>query len=292
MPPILLTHEKPAPIARDTANPSKKVRQVLAFLRKDFCIAVTYKLQFAFQFCQVFFSIAIIYFIGKMFDDSGASQLFDRYNANYFSFALVGVAMNSYCRAGLVNITNDIRQTMTQGTFEALCSAPVHYSWLLFCSSIWPFVFETLRVVIFFLTARLIFGLVLPNANWLAALIVLILTIPIFLLFGMVSAGILIVVKRGDPVNWIFSSLSALLAGTMFPVTVLPEWLQKVAFFLPLTHALEALRQSLLVGASLKDITSHLGALGLFVIFLTPTTLLLNRLCLKHAKHQGAFSTH
>lgn len=270
----------------------RNIQQVLAFIRKDFCIAVTYKLQFAFQFCQVFFSIAIIYFIGKMFDGSGAGRLFDRYDANYFSFALVGIAINSYCRAGLVNITNDIRQTMTQGSFEALCATPIHYAWLLLCGALWPFIFETVRVVIYFITGRLIFGLVLPNANWLAAWVVLSLTVPIFILLGVISSGILIVVKRGDPVNWIFSSLSALLAGTMFPIDVLPEWLQKIAFFLPLTHALEALRQSLLVGASLRDIASHLWALVLFVIILIPMTLLLNRWCLKRAKRQGAFSTH
>lgn len=271
---------------------SQKVQQISAFIRKDFCIAITYKLQFAFQFCQVFFSIAIIYFIGKMFDGSGANGLFDRYNSDYFSFALVGIAINSYCRAGLVNITNDIRQSMTQGSFEALCSTPIHYTWLLGCSALWPFVFETVRVAIYFLTAWLIFGMVLPDANWGAALIVLVLTVPIFILLGVISSGILIVVKRGDPINWIFSSLSALLAGTMFPVDVLPTWLQKIAFCLPLTHSLEALRKSLLVGVSLNEITTHLTALVLFLIFLIPMTLLLNRVCLKRAKQQGAFSTH
>jgi ABC-2 type transport system permease protein len=271
---------------------SQKVRKIQAFIRKDFCIAITYKLQFTFQFCQVFFSIAIVCFIGKMFDGSGGSGLFDRYGTDHFSFALVGISINSYCRAGLVNITNDIRQSMTQGSFEPLCATPIHYAWLLVCSSLWPFMFETVRVAIYFLTAWLLFGMVLSNANWWAALIALTLTVPIFILLGVISSGILIVVKRGDPINWIFSSLSALLAGTMFPVEVLPTWLQKIAFCLPLTHALEALRKSLLVGAGLKEIKTHLAALVLFLLVLIPMTLLLIRLCLKRAKHQGAFSTH
>jgi len=104
-----LAHDEPAQLYQSVKCVSQKARQILAFIRKDFCIAITYKLQFAFQFCQVFFAIAIIYFIGKMFDGSGAAHLFDRYGTDYFSFALIGIAINSYCRAGLVNITNDIR---------------------------------------------------------------------------------------------------------------------------------------------------------------------------------------
>ncbi len=267
-------------------------REVVVFVHRDFRIAITYKLQFLFQFCQVFFGVAIIYFIGKMLGDSGESPLLKEYGADYFSFALVGLAVNSYCRAGLVNITNDIRQVMTQGTLEAICATPIGYTWLLLCSSLWQFVFETLRVLFYFLAGMLIFKMKLERACWLGGLVTIVLTIPTFLMLGVISCSILILVKRGDPINWIFSSISGLLAGTMFPVSVLPEWLQKVAFCLPLTHSLEAMRKSLLAGAPLSEIADHLAALILFAVLLAPATLLINHLCMRRAKQKGTFSTH
>lgn len=263
-----------------------------AFVKKDMAIAISYKFQFVFQFTQVFFAVAIIYFIGKMLDQTGGSSLLKAYGADYFTFALVGLAVASYLKAGLVTITNDIRQLMNQGALEAMCASPTGYKWLLFCSALWPFIFETIRVTFYFLVGILFFGARFPKANWLGAAVTLLLTIPIFLMLGMISSSILVLIKRGDPVNWIFSSASSLLAGTMFPIAILPKWLYIAALCLPLTHSLEAMRKCLLTGASVGQVYIHLLALLLFMAFLLPVTVLVSNICMKKAKKQGAFSTH
>jgi ABC-2 type transport system permease protein len=273
-------------------NFMSELGKAAAFIKKDMKISVSYKLQFVFQFLQVFFGIAVIYFIGRMLGQSGKASVLRQYGGDYFSFALIGLAINSYLRAGLVTITNDIRQIMNQGTLEAMCATPTSYSWLLLCSSLWQFVFETIRVACYFVVAILIFGMKLDNADWPAALLSMALTAPVFLMLGVISCSILVVVKKGDPVNWFFSSLGAILAGTMFPVSVLPDWMQKVAFCLPLTHSLEAARRSLLAGASISQISANLWALAIFIVILTPVTIVINNLCMKNAKKKGAFSTH
>ena len=274
--------------SRWTDNPAKAV----AFIKKDMKIAASYRLQFAFQFVQIFFSVTVIYFIGKMLGTSTESSLLKGCNTDYFSFALVGLAINSYLKAGLVAITNDIRQTMNQGTLEAMCATPIGYNWLLLCSSLWQFVFETVRVGFHFLLAIAVFGMRLSDANWPGAILCLILTVPIFMMLGIISCSILIIVKQGDPINWIFSSLSALLAGTMFPVGVLPPWLQTVAMCLPLTHSLEAMRRCLLAGAGIGQVWMNISALLVFIIILIPLTMAITGMCMKAAKRQGAFSTY
>ncbi len=263
-----------------------------AFVRKDLRIALSYRLQFLFQFSQVFFSVMLIYFIGKMVSAAGGAGVLTAYGADYFSFALVGLAVNSYPKTGLITVTNELRQMMNQGVFEALCAGPVEYKWLLLYTTLWPFLFETVRVGFYFLLGVLFFGLTFPHANWPGAGVVLLTTIPIFLMLGVLSCSILIVVKKGDPINWIFSSLSGLLAGTMFPVAVLPPWLQAVAFCLPLTHALEALRRCLLTGSTLGDVRRHLLALAVFAAVLLPITIVTSNFCLAQARRSGAFSTH
>ncbi|MFC1676498.1 ABC transporter permease [Planctomycetota bacterium] len=264
--------------------------KAIAFVKKDMKIAVSYKVQFIFQFLQIFFSIVVIYFVGKMINND--NWMLKKYDVDYFSFALVGLSVNSYLKTGLETITKDIRQTMNQGTLEAMCAAPINYTMLLLCSSLWQFVFETVRVTSYFVIGFVIFGMRLKDANWSGAIICLILTAPIFLMLGIISCSILIVIKRGDPINWIFSSLGALLAGTVFPVTVLPHWLQTVAFCLPLTHSLEAVRRCLFTGATLYEVSRNIWALAGFVIILIPVTIFVNRLCMSCAKKRGAFSTH
>ena len=261
-----------------------------AFIRKDMKIALSYRMQFVFQFAQIFFSVSVVYFIGKMLADKSGDAIAS-YDSGYFAFALVGIAINNYLHVGLVTITNEIRQTMNQGTLEAMCAAPLSYAEFIVCSSLWQFVFETFRVVLYFLFAMVIFGLRLNNINWLSTFLCMSVTIPVFLLLGTMSCSILIVIKRGDPVNWFFSSAGALLAGTMFPVSVLPDWLQAVSVFLPLTHALNAARKAILTGAAPRDIASSLLVLGVWFLLLVPAALFINRECMTVAKRQGAFST-
>lgn len=287
-----LTPMSPDTPVRAAPRRLQDMARAMAFVRKDMMIALSYRLQFVFQFSQVFFSVAVIYFIGRMVAASGASPVLAAYGADYFSFALVGLAVNTYMKTGLVTVTNDLRQMMNQGVLEALCAGPVEYKRLLLCTAVWPFLFETVRIVFYFLLGAVLFGLRLNDANWLGAGVTLMTTLPIFLMLGVISCSILIIVKKGDPVNWIFSSLSGLLAGTMFPIAVLPSWLQTVAFCLPLTHALEALRRCLLTGSSLSAVRRHLLALALFVVVLLPVTFVVSNLCMARARKTGAFSTH
>jgi len=270
----------------------EQLRKAAAFIKKDMKISLSYRLQFVFQFFQIFFAVAVIYFIGKMLGGTGKTSIIKEYGADYFSFALVGLAVNSYLRAGLVSITNDIRQIMNQGTLEAMCAAPINYPWLVLCSSLWQFIFETIRVAFYFAIAVSIFGMRLTKANWPGAIFTLALTAPVFLMLGTISSSILVVVKKGDPINWSFSSLFSLLAGTMFPVSVLPSWLQTVALYLPLTHSLEAARRCLLAGAPLSQVSGNMWALFCFTVVLTPVTIFVSNKCMKVAKKRGAFSTH
>jgi ABC-2 type transport system permease protein len=269
-----------------------ELSKATAFIKKDMKISISYKLQFVFQFLQVFFGIAVIFFIGKMLGQSTKASGLKQYGGDYFSFALIGLAINSYLRAGLVNITNDIRQVMNQGTLDAMCATPTGYGWLILCSSLWQFVFETIRVACYFAMAILIFGMRLDNANWPAALLSMALTAPVFLMLGMISCSILVVVKRGDPVNWVFSNLGAILAGTMFPISVLPRWVQKLSYGFPLTHSLEAARRSLLARADISQVSANLRALAIFIIILMPVTIVVNNICMKNAKKKGTFATY
>jgi ABC-2 type transport system permease protein len=64
----------------------------------------------------------------------------------------------------------------------------------------------------------------------------------------------------------IFSLPQILLAGTFFPITVFPTWLQNACKILPLTHFNLAMRKTAFEGASILDSWQHIGILGLWII--------------------------
>lgn len=260
------------------------------FVVRDFCISISYKFQFAFQLLQIFFSVLSIYFVGRMLVT--VPESLSRYGNNYFSFALVGLSLNSYLRAGLVTITNDIRQNMNLGTLEAVCVTPVSHFLFLLYSCVWQFIFETFKVLCYFAIGIFIFGARFDNCNLAGAILVLLITIPIFMMLGIISSSLIILIKRGDPIYWIFSSVGSILAGMLFPVSVMPLWLQKIAILMPLTHSLEAMRLLILKDYKVSEVISSVYALLIFCIVFVPVTYLINKACMKLARKNGSFSTH
>jgi ABC-2 type transport system permease protein len=89
-----------------------------------------------------------------------------------------------------------------------------------------------------------------------------------------------------------FGHLSALLGGVYFPMQVLPQWLQGIAFFIPFTHALEGLRQAVLNGKRLTQLISQVSILGAFAIFLSPISLAFFAWAVRQTKRLGTLSQY
>jgi len=146
----------------------------------------------------------------------------------------------------------------------------------------------TVRVVIYLLVGAFIFGASLGQANIPAAILILLLSIASFSGIGIMSAAVVLLVKKGDPVAWVLGSASSLLAGVYYPVSVLPGWLEPLSRVLPLTYGLDAMRLAMLQGHSISDLRSDIFALLGFTIILTPLAFLVFKKALKRAKKEGS----
>ena len=90
--------------------------------------------------------------------------------------------------------------------------------------------------------------------------------------------------------NWLFVSLSWLVGGVLYPVAVLPDWLQKVAHVLPLTYALEGMRMALLQGYGLGRLSGSIGPLLLFTAVGLPLSLSAFSAAVRRAKMHGSLA--
>ena len=92
--------------------------------------------------------------------------------------------------------------------------------------------------------------------------------------------------------NWLFLSLASLVSGTLFPVTLLPSWLQVLSCLIPLTHALNALRGSLLLGQSAYALRYSFLALLVFQLVLFPLAAILSYQVLRYARQHGTLGSY
>ena len=81
----------------------------LAFLRRDFSLALSYRLSFLLQIGGIFFSIAIFFFLSELFGSAIAPQLVE-YGGNYFSFVLIGLAFTGFLGLSLSSFAESIRE--------------------------------------------------------------------------------------------------------------------------------------------------------------------------------------
>ncbi len=218
-----------------------------AFLKKDWRNLKSYRLAFTMQFLGIFFSVAIFFFISRLVGGS-VNPYLKSYGGDYFSFVLIGIAFTGFLHTGLNTFASAISGAQGSGTLEAMLVTPTRISEILFSSSLWSFLMTGLNALLYLLFGFLFFGFSFGKANLLSASLVFFLTLFIFSGLGIISASFIMVLKRGDPISWLFGSFSSFVGGTYFPVKILPLWLQKISYLVPLFYSLRAMRLAVLQG--------------------------------------------
>jgi ABC-2 type transport system permease protein len=79
---------------------------------------------------------------------------------------------------------------------------------------------------------------------------------------GLVTAAAIVTFRRGTGVLGITMSVLGLASGAFFPLTLLPEWLQRLAEANPVAIVMEGTREAL-IGGTVDDLAASLLVLGL-----------------------------
>ena len=256
------------------------------FLRRDFIVATGYRLQFAGQFVTVLVSTFMFFSLSKLIDQDSSPYLIP-YGGDYFSFVLIGVALSDFLLVSISTFAKEVRQAQMIGTFESMLVTPTAISTILFSSYLYPFFSSILRMMLYFVIGWMFFDFQVNPDYLLLFIFTIIVSILPFLGIGLISAAFIIVFKQGSPVTWLVGTFTGLLAGVMYPIAVLPDWVQTVSSIIPLTYGLEAIRMVFLQGATFSDISTELTILTLFTIVLLGLGLLTVHYSLRIARRDG-----
>lgn len=258
-----------------------------AFLRKDYRLHVSYRLSFWMQVLGIVFSVASYFFLAQ-FSGRSAEELLAAYQGNFFAFVLLGIVLWHLLSTSLYAFAEAIRSEQGQGTFEALLLAPLGLPTLLGGLVVWTFALALAEAAGYLLVGQVLFGLRLHESNVAAALLALLLLLCSSCGAGLWAAAVIVVLKRGDPLAWLYADGSALLAGVFYPPEVLPDALQRLAALVPLTYALRALREALLGGATWAALAPDLVVLALFAVATLPSGLWACARALELARRAGS----
>lgn len=265
------------------------IQNLFLFFARDLRIAATYRSPFIFEAVEALFGAALFYYVA-LFVDSPSLRAALPQGDSYFAYSLVGFVFFDYLNAALDTFDRSLLEARDSGTLEPLLVTQASLPLILTGSAFYPFVATTLRIAVYFAWAVLLFDFPLRSANWLSVAAVLVATLLAFSGLGILSAGYLLLFKRGNPAKWFLLGVSSVASGMLFPVSILPPWLQFVASLNPVTYALNAMRAALLDGAGISAIADPLLVLLLFAAVLLPASFVVFSWALRRTKMTGTLT--
>lgn len=264
-------------------------RKIYAFFLRDFRIAQAYRGAFVLQILEALFGVATFYFLSRFVQSPELTRALPQ-GGNYFAFALIGFAVFDYLGVALDSFDKSLEDARQNRTLEALLVTQTSLPAMLVGSLVYPFFATILRTVVYLAWGVLLFGFSLRGANWPGAILILLASILAFSGLGVLSTSYLLLFKRGNPAKWLLLGVSGLVGGMMYPVSVLPGYLQTLARFIPLTYSLEGLRAALLGGAALREIFPSIVALLIFAAVLLPLSFVVFAWALRRTKITGTLT--
>ncbi|MCX7956760.1 MAG: ABC transporter permease [Endomicrobia bacterium] len=202
---------------------------------------------------------------------------------NLLSFLLTGAITSGVLQVVQLEVSYGILYEVWSKSTKQIFIAPTKYHHIIIGSWIVGIVRGIVVFAILVFLSKLLFGFYLPPlSNIFVSLVGIFLTSAIVGM--MVNFFVILYGQRVDIIAWSFSVIAMLICGIYYPVNVLPQWLQIISQFIPLTYFLEHFRSGLGFEKTFK-----LGlekAFFLCIIYILILSFLIS-LAFKHAKKTG-----
>ena len=259
--------------------------KVLVIVRRDLLTAVRYRAGFWSHIIATLAEIAGFYFlaraVGPDFRPDGVS---------YFPFLLVGTSLYGFLLVGTNAFLESVREAQWSGTMEVLMTTSTPGPVIVLLTAISAYGGRIVDLLLYLCLGFLLFPAPIGHPNVPAALVVFVLSLLLAVAFGIGAAAFQVATQKGSALVWVFGSVAWLMSGTMFPVSVLPAWVQRISWLIPLTYSLDGLRAALLRGASLADLSKLVVVLAVCAAVLLPASLGLLSITLRQARMRGTLS--
>jgi ABC-2 type transport system permease protein len=175
---------------------------------------------------------------------------------------LIGAVVWAYLGIIFEFLTETVAWERWEGTIEYTFMAPLSRSMHLAGQGLFAILYGLARAILLFVVVALFFDLELPNANFVAALIVIAVASVSFIGIGMMTSVMpLISPEKGMQLGFIAQGMLLVVSGVYYPVEVLPAWMQWIAVISPATYALDGARDAILGGAGITELGDELWPL-------------------------------
>jgi len=213
-------------------------------------------------------SSIIVNFINQLLSKKGLVALYipNMYgDLAYLDFLIPGVIALTVFMGSVATTGSAIAGEKEDGTLVRMLMTPISKRSVILGKTIYQLILQLGRAIILILAAYILLGFNM-NGSWLLISVVLV----VFTLAG-VGIGIVMSSRCDDmesffQLNMLVTMPAMFVTGVFFPLSSVPDWMRYIAYCLPLTYAIDAMRIIMIKGQGLNAISTDLIILCLFAI--------------------------
>lgn len=255
-----------------------------AFLRMDFIEEISYPMSFAFSLLRTVVPLFLYYFIGQLIRD-------ERVGGDYLTFVVIGLALSAMLQGAMAGFGGSLQRAFMRGTLETFLVEPVPWTFLPVAMNLWQIILGIVSGIVILVVGAML-GAAFVTGGIPAFLLLTLLGILASTAIGVLSAALLMLTLKSQPVLHVYNLAASLLAGSVFSVSQLPDWLQWLSWAIPHTYVINGARTVLMEdpGAFSIPLSTAIIALVVFTIVVFPIGVILFRRSLEFARKMGLLS--
>ncbi len=247
-------------VARGTQYPSGEAKVLYTQNNQQSAVALTSILDTQFKAVNAKFvkNVTPLTVTSEQINERSLSP-FDYTFAGLLGFAIIGMGI-----FGPVNVFPELKK---MGILRRLSTTPLKVWQYFLATMVGQAFIGLISLAIMFVVAISVFHLQVVG-NWFELIAFLVLGIITILGIGLALGGWAKNERQVAPLSNIIVFPMMFLSGTFFPRFLMPEWLQGLSAFLPLTPIIDGIRLIATEGKHLVDILPQIGLTGLWMVII------------------------
>lgn len=184
-----------------------------------------------------------------------------------FDYVLSGLIGFSMLSLGVFSMSEGFTGDKKAGALRRMQVAPIKAWQLILATAINRIFVGLISVTLMFVSALVIFDFNM-RGDYLSFIALVIISITCLFGFGMAIAGWARDANQAAPLTQIVTMPMMFLSGVFFPTFLMPEWLQKITAFIPLTPIVDGLRYILTEGKTIFEIGPQLAVIASWTLII------------------------
>lgn len=186
-------------------------------------------------------------------------------NLTQFDFTVAGLLGFAMLSMGIFGLANQLPAEKKNGSLRRIRATPFTRTQLIVGTMMYYGLIGLMSLILMLVVAVAVFNFDM-RGDWLQLAIYLLLSIMLMLGFGLLIGGWAKNENQSAVLSNAVSFPMMFLSGVFFPRFLMPDWLQGITGYLPLTPVVDGIRYITTEGATLLDLGPQFAVIGVWII--------------------------